>query len=148
MKKIVIAFIVAMCIACFSAFGKEFSELRYMMGLHKTAWASGGVCRHAAAAVWRRAKQIGTPCKILLFSVEAPNSFFFHVVPVVFIEDRWYAIETGGGKVIAKEWDGNLDANWFERIAGGRNLKAYVGEEPPSFIERSIIQLDEIISTK
>lgn len=148
MKKIALAFIVALSVACFGVFGKEFSELKYMMNLHKNAWVSGGVCRHAAAAVWRRARQIGTPCKILLFSVEEPSNFFFHVVPVVFIEDRWYAIETGGGKVVAREWDGNLDANWFERIVGGRNLKAYIGEEPNSFIERSIIQLNEILKTK
>lgn len=124
------------------------SELNTFRTIHGNAWKDGGICRHAAAAVHKRAKQLQTPCKVLIFTVKQPSNFLFHVIPVVFWDGRWHAIETSYGVARSRKWDGQLDAKWFEHIRPGRDLGRYVGEEPDSFIERAQKEYDKILLSK
>jgi hypothetical protein len=128
--------------------GATSGELSYFRAVHNQAWKSGGICRHAAAAVHKRAKQLQTPCKVLIFTVKQPSSFLFHVIPVVFWDGRWHAIETSYGVTRSRKWDGQLNAEWFEHIRPGRDLGRYVGEEPDSFIERAQKEYDKILLSK
>lgn len=57
---------------------------------HASVWNSGGVCRHAATAVWELARKHGHEAKMIYWD----GGLYAHVIPVVKLDDKWCHVES------------------------------------------------------
>lgn len=125
--------------ACSSA---TLGELRH---LHAETIRDGGVCRHAAVAVYDRATLDGQPAHVLWYTTRG-GAYPRHALPLVYVQDAgaWHAIDSGrspaDGEVVPRsrrleKLERISDAGWASNVGGAR-LRDFIGYVPPDELGR------------
>ncbi len=113
-------------------------DVGLLRDLHAATWNRGGVCRHAAVAVFDRARAAGLPARIRRFRTPTIR----HAIPVVRMPDGlWYGFES---YLEGDRWIGRSRASralseqpgWYEGIAIQRRLIEVLPDVPGTEIKR------------
>ena len=118
------------------------SPLGELLHVHAEAIRAGGVCRHAAVAVYDRAERAGMPAHVLWYRTRG-SRYPRHALPLVYVHDgqAWHAIDSGrspaDGEVVPRSrrldrLERISDAGWAGNV-GGKVLREFIGYvDPPT----------------
>ena len=120
------------------------SPLGELLHLHAETIRAGGVCRHAAIAVYDRATRQGMPAHVLWYRTRR-GKYPRHALPLVYVHDgqAWHAIDSGrspiDGEVVPRSrrlerLDRISDAGWAGNV-GGVSLREFIGYVPAHVLE-------------
>jgi hypothetical protein len=112
-------------------------DLRHV---HAEAIRDGGLCRHAAVAVYDRATRAGLPAHILWYRTRG-GRYPRHALPLVYVQSdgAWHAIDSGrspaDGETVPRSrrldrLERISDAGWVSNI-GGKVLREFIGYVDP-----------------
>jgi len=112
--------------------------------LHAEAIRAGGVCRHAAVAVYDRAERAGMPTHVLWYRTRG-GRYPMHALPLVYVQSdgAWHAIDSGrspaDGETVPRSRrldriERISDAGWAGNLGGAR-LREFIGYVPAQVLE-------------
>ena len=115
------------------------SPLGELLHVHAEAIRAGGVCRHAAVAVYDRATRQGLPVHVLWYRTRS-SRYPRHALPLVYVHDgqAWYAIDSGRSPVDGEAVPRSRQLDRLERISdagwvsnvGCKILREFIGYVP------------------
>ena len=127
---------VALVVAAAAMGSTTIPDLRHV---HAEAIRDGGLCRHAAVAVYDRATRAGIPAHVLWYRTRG-GQYPRHALPLVYVHDdqAWHAIDSGrssaDGQAVPRSrrldrLERISDAGWAGNI-GGKILREFIGYVP------------------